>query len=67
MKERGLEAKVYVKNLIENKEIIIKTFLKNVRGKYGRILAEIYFFNGKEWKNLNDELVNLKYAVYQKY
>ena len=67
MKIIGLKAKEYVKNLIENKEVIIKTKLDGNRGKYGRILVEVYYFKDEELINLNDELVKLSYAVYQQY
>lgn len=62
-KKIGLEAKEYVKNLIEGKEVYLKTFKD--KGKYGRYIAEIYY--GEEKINLNDELVTKKYAIYQSY
>lgn len=66
-KKKGLEAKEFVKKTIGDKEIIIKTSLKG-KGKFGRILAEIYYKNGLgKWENLNDELVYMGYAIFQKY
>lgn len=64
-KEIGLEAKAYVKDLIEGKEILIKS---QKTGKYGRYIAEIIYTdeNGND-VNLNDELVMKKYAVYKEY
>ena len=65
-KEIGLEAKEYVKNLIEGKEIILQSH-KEKGGKYGRYIAEIIYMKDEERINLNDELVIKKYAVYQEY
>jgi len=62
MKEKGLEAKDYVSQLIEGKEIIIKSAI-NVKEKYGRILGEIFYKVDESWINLNDELVQKGYAV----
>lgn len=60
-KQVGLEAKQYVKDLIEGKEITIRT--EKDTGKYGRYIAEIIFND----INLNDDLVIKKYAIYQEY
>ena len=54
-KKKGLLVKQFVKDLIEGKEVIIKT---TKRGKFGRYLVEI-FINGK---SLNKMLINKKYA-----
>lgn len=61
-KEIGIEAREYLKNLIEGKEIIIKT-IKPENDKYGRFLGEIFF----DGLNINDDLVTRKYAIYQDY
>jgi len=64
-KELGIEAKQYVKNLIEGKEVLITT---EKTGKYGRYIAEItYEANTDNEVNLGTELVRLGYAVYQDY
>jgi len=65
-KEIGLEAKEYVKNLVEGKEIILQS-QKGKGGKYGRYIAEIIYMVDDQRINLNDELVIKKYAVYQDY
>ena len=64
-KAAGLAGKDYVKKLIEGKEVIIKTVLE--KEKFGRILAEVYIKIDDVWINLNDDLVNKKYAIYQSY
>jgi len=38
-RELGLRAKTYLINNIERKEVLLRTFKK---GKYGRVLAEVY-------------------------
>ena len=65
MKATGLAGKDYVKKLLEGKEIIIKTVLE--KEKFGRILAEVFYKQNDVWINLNDDLVNKKYAIYQVY
>ena len=65
-KEIGLKAKEYVKNLIENKSVMLKSS-KSKTGKFGRYIADVYYITDEKEVNLNDELVNLKYAVYQEY
>lgn len=48
----GLEAKAWLKQKIEGKEIELVTF-KDAKGKYGRWLGVIYFRN----RNLNQVMV----------
>ena len=62
-KKIGLEAKAYVKDIIEGKDIVLRTFKQ--KGKYGRFVADILY--GDPQINLNDELVIMKYAVYKEY
>jgi len=71
-KKKGLKAKSFVKDLIEGKRVIIRTaFEGKTRGKFGRVLGEVYvqnlFANNGKWNNLNDELVKLGHAKYQRY
>ena len=61
-KKRGLQARDYLRSLIQGKKILIKT-LKDKKGKYGRYLAEIYLNR----ENINDKLVKNGYAVYKQY
>lgn len=61
-RERGLEVARIVKDLILDKEVIIKTE-KDTTGKYGRTLATIYLIGGLlSGVNLNEYLVENGYA-----
>ena len=62
-KQLGIDARDFVRNLILNKTILIKTE-KDKQEKYGRYLAEVYLADGR---CLNDLLVENSLAVYQKY
>ena len=53
-KEKGLEAKVYVKDLLENSDEGKFSIISHGRGKYGRVLGEI-FVKGHE-KSVNELL-----------
>ena len=59
-KARGLLAKDFLKDSIENgKKIIIKTELKDSRGKFGRVLGTIWV----DGVNINQALINNNLAV----
>ena len=61
-REQGLVARDYLRELILNKEITVKT-IKDKTGKYGRYLAIIYL----EEENINELLLTKGYAeVYPK-
>ena len=63
----GLKSRDYLRNLIDGKEIMIKT-IKDKKGKYGRYLAEIFLeADDGELKNVNDHLVSQGYAEYKDY
>jgi micrococcal nuclease len=68
-KALALEARDFVRSLL-NQVIIVKTF-KDKKEKYGRYLADVYFFTMREdscgFICLNDELVDRGLAVYQNY
>jgi endonuclease YncB( thermonuclease family) len=64
MKQKGLQGKEFVKNLINGKDVIIKTTLD--KEKFGRVLCEV-FYNAEKWVNLNDELVTKGFAIYKQY
>lgn len=51
---QGLKAKARVEELVMNREVIIETEKK---GKYGRYLAEVYYWNGQRWMNLSNVLI----------
>ena len=53
-KEKGLAAKAYVKNLLENSDDGKFSIISHGRGKYGRVLGEL-FVKGHE-KSVNELL-----------
>ena len=68
-KERpeGLLSRDYLRSLILDKEITIRTF-KDTREKYGRYLGEIWITDVKgKSLNVNDELVKKGFAEYKEY
>ncbi len=63
----GLQSRDYLRSLINGKEIIIETY-KDKRGKYGRYLAKVLLDQGNgAILNVNDDLVDKGFAVYQDY
>lgn len=56
-KERGLQAKAYLTDLIDKKIVTLRCFPFD---KYGRLLADVYYNN----KCVNDELVDNRLAIY---
>jgi micrococcal nuclease len=58
-KARGLLSKQFLKDLLTDKDFVIKTYKKNAKGKFGRVLGEIWI----EEKNVNKEMIELGYAV----
>lgn len=60
-REKGLIAKEYVKNKIENKKIKLYS-IKDKKGKYGRYLGIILYNENNKWKNLNMELIENNHA-----
>jgi len=64
-REKGIIARDRVRELIQDKEIIIKTY-KDDKGKYGRWLAEVYYAEETvlEWDNtINQQLINENHAI----
>ena len=66
----GKEAKKYVEDRVLGKQVILKTELDK-RGmtkneSFGRFLAEVYYKTDEGWINLNDELLEVGYAVLYK-
>jgi len=63
-KERpeGLKSRDYLRSLILNKNVIIET-IKDKKGKYGRYIGTIHL----DGKNINELLVENKYAVKKDY
>jgi micrococcal nuclease len=65
-KEEGLKSRDRLRELIMEKEIIIKTQKDNTE-KYGRYLAEVYLIIDDKEININDLLVTEGLAVYKHY
>ena len=65
-REDGLKSRDRLRELILNKNVIIKT-LKDRKGKYGRYLAEIYIHEDDKTTNVNDWLVTENLAEYKDY
>ena len=65
-RERGLEGRDYLRDLILDKEILVKTH--KGKGKYGRWIADIYLIDNENLDySINDALVDLGHAVYRNY
>ena len=56
MREAGLKSKDFVIDKVLGKEIVLETF-KDVKEKYGRYLAKVYYKENDQWVCLNDLLV----------
>lgn len=58
-KEQGKKVAAYVEKMILDKKVIVKTD-EDDRGKYGRLLTEIYYLDVKCdcWLNLSDHLLD---------
>ena len=68
-KERGYAAKNFVEDhlYIGQKVILDSTDYRSDRGKYGRIIGNIWFELDGEWKNLTQMLLESDLAEYKKY
>ena len=66
-REQGLQSRDYLRELINDKEILLQTS-KDEKGKYGRYIADIWLEQApNEWININDLLVEKGYAKYASY
>ena len=67
-RDRGILSRDFVREKILGKQVTIKTY-KDGREKYGRYLADIFFFNDTTQKTicLNDLLVEVALAEYKEY
>jgi len=65
-REEGLRVKDYVKQVIEGKDVLLKT--KKWKGKYGRYIAEVIYVNSTDVEvNLSYVLVDLDMARWVDY
>lgn len=62
----GLKSRDWLRTLILNKEIIVKTY-RDKKGKYGRYLADIYIESDTGTININDWLVRENLAEHKIY
>ena len=58
-KVRGLLSKEFLKQAVADEKVVLKTKLKDSRGKFGRVLAEVWV-NGQ---NVNQNMVQENHAV----
>ena len=58
-KVRGLLAKQFLKDSITKKKVVLKTKLRDSRGKFGRVLAEVWVNE----QNVNEDMVKKGYGV----
>ena len=61
-KTAGMKSLAYVKKAINKKDIIIIS-IKDGKEKYGRWLGKIYYQNGDQWMDLNQELIDKGLAI----
>mgnify|MGYP003881383169 FL=1 len=61
---QGIKVRDYVQDLILGKEVIVKTE-EDDRGKYGRLITEVYFEDSECicYANLSDHLVSKGFAT----
>ena len=63
-KARGKLSKAYLKESIKGKKVVLKTRLKDSRGKFGRVIAEVWAeFEEGSLRNVNELMIKECYAV----
>ena len=63
-KARGKLSKAYLKESIKGKKIVLKTKLKDSRGKFGRVIAEVWAeFEEGSLRNINELMIKECHAV----
>tara|TARA_R110002050_G_scaffold14578_1_gene45786 strand:+ start:121 stop:552 length:432 start_codon:yes stop_codon:yes gene_type:complete len=58
-KVRGLLSKEFLKQAVADEKVVLKTKLKDSRGKFGRVLAEVWVND----HNVNQNMVEANHAV----
>jgi micrococcal nuclease len=61
-KTAGMNSTAHVQKAIADKDIIIIS-IKDEKEKFGRWLGKIYYQNGENWIDLNQEMIDLGLAV----
>jgi micrococcal nuclease len=63
-KARGKLSKAFLKESIKGKKIILKTKIKDSKGKFGRVIAEVWAeFEKGSLRNINELMIKECYAV----
>ena len=63
-KARGLLSKAFLKESIKGKKVVLKTKLKDSRGKFGRVIAEVWAeLEEGSLRNINDLMIKERHAV----
>ena len=63
-KARGKLSKAYLKESIKGRKVVLKTKLKDSRGKFGRVIAEVWVeFEEGSLRNVNELMIKESYAV----
>ena len=63
-KARGKLSKAFLKESIKGKKIVLKTKIKNAKGKFGRVIAEVWAeFEKGSLRNVNELMIKECYAV----
>ena len=63
-KARGKLSKAYLKETIKGKKIVLKTKIKDAKGKFGRVIAEVWAeFEEGSMRNVNELMIKEAYAV----
>ena len=63
-KARGKLSKAFLKESIKGKKIVLKTKIKNAKGKFGRVIAEVWAeFEKGSLRNINELMIKECYAV----
>ena len=63
-KARGKLSKAFLKESIKGKKIVLKTKLSDSRGKFGRVIAEVWAeFEEGSLRNVNELMIKESHAV----
>ena len=63
-KARGKLSKAFLKESIKGKKIVLKTKIKDSKGKFGRVIAEVWVeFEKGSLRNVNELMIKECYAV----
>ena len=63
-KARGKLSKAFLKESIKGRKIVLKTKIKDAKGKFGRVIAEVWAeFEEGSLRNINELMIKECYAV----